>query len=343
MKNSRKQKNIFDSSGIVLFAWKWRKPLITISLASALLSFIFSSPPFVYPRYKSTVILFPSTTYSVSKALLPQQFGVNQDVLQFGEEQQAEQLLQILHSDEIKNRIIDEFDLMSHYRINPNTKFKYTKLQKRYNKNISFRRTEFMSVEIKVLDESPDTAALIANRIAELLDEVKNKIQKERAIKALSIVENEYLALKREIEEKEQQLTELRFKGVHDYERQVAALTEQLGSAIVKEGPGSKKAKEINNMLDTLAKYGGLYVSLRDELSLLKEELVKLKTKYDQAKVDVNEFLPATFKVNMAYPAERKTYPVRSLIVLLSFLSSLVFTMIVIAVAENIKRSNRDN
>ena len=343
MKSRKKQKNIFDSTGIVLFAWKWRKPLIIVSLSSAVFSFIFSSPPFVYPRYKSTVILFPSTTYSVSKALLPQQFGVNQDVLQFGEEQQAEQLLQILNSDEIKNRIIDEFNLMNHYRINTKTRFKYTKLQKKYNKNISFRRTEFMSVEIKVLDESPDTAAMIANRIAELLDEVKNKIQKERAVKALSIVENEYLTLKKEIEDKENQLTELRYKGVHDYERQVAALTEQLGSAIVKEGPGSRKAKEINNMLDTLAKYGGLYVSLRDELSLLKEELVKLKTKFDQAKVDVNEFLPATFKVNMAYPAERKTYPVRSLIVLLSFLSSFVFTMIVIAVAENIRLSNQQD
>ncbi|GCD79933.1 hypothetical protein JCM30197_11800 [Schleiferia thermophila] len=260
-------------------------------------------------------------------------------MLQFGEEQQAEQLLQILNSDEIKNRIIEEFDLMRHYRINPKARYKYTKLNKRYAKNISFRRTEFMSVEIKVLDESPDTAAMIANRIAELLDEVKNKIQKERAVKALAIVENEYYSLAKEIEEKENRLTELRFKGVHDYERQVAALTEQLGSAIVKEGPGSRKAREIQNMLDTLAKYGGLYVSLRDELSLLKEELVKLKTKYDQAKVDVNEFLPATFKVNMAYPAERKTYPVRSLIVLLSFLSAFVFTMIVIAAAESIRNS----
>ena len=37
-------------------------------------------------------------------------------------------------------------------------------------------------------------------------------------------------------------------------------------------------------------------MAIRDELQLLKEEEVKLKTKFDQAKVDVNQNLPATLK-----------------------------------------------
>ena len=341
MSKKTERNKAFDSSNIILFAWKWKKPLISISLATAIIAFIFSSPPFVFPRYKSTVVVFPSNTYSVSKALLPQQFATgNQDILQFGEEQQAEQLLQILNSDEIRDRIVQEFDLMNHYRIKPNSKFKNTSLTKRFMKNINFRRTEYMSVEIKVLDESPDTAAMIANRISDLLDEVKNRIQRERAEKGLKIVEQEYTNLRAEIKEKENELTQLRFIGVHDYESQVAALTEQLGIAINKAGENSRQAREIQSRLDTVAKYGGTYVSLRDELKSLKEELVKLKTKYDQAKVDVNETLPSIFKVNTAYPAERKTYPVRSVILLISFLSAFVFTLIVLIVLETIKKAN---
>jgi uncharacterized protein involved in exopolysaccharide biosynthesis len=233
--------------------------------------------------------------------------------------------MEILNSDEIRNIIVQEFDLMKHYRIKPNNKYKNTSLAKTYDKNISFRRTEFMSVEIKVLDESPDTAALIANRISDLLDEVKNRIQRERAEKGLKIVEQEYTNLRNEIKEKENDLTELRFLGVHDYESQVGVLTEQLGIAINKAGENSRQAREIERRLDTLAKYGGTYVSIRDELTSLKDELVKLKTKYDQAKVDVNETLPSIFKVNTAYPAERKTYPVRSVILLISFLSAFVY------------------
>jgi uncharacterized protein involved in exopolysaccharide biosynthesis len=333
-------RNEFDSSNIVLFAWKWRKPLLIVSLAAALVAVIFSSPYFIKPRFKSTVVVFPSTTYSVSKALLPQSgMTRSQDVLEFGEEQQADQLLQILNSDEIRQRIIDKYDLMNHYQIKENHPYRITQLHKKYDNNISYRRTEFMSVEIKVLDTSPDTAAAIANDIAILLDEVKTRIQRERAEKALAIVEGEYNAMRTQLKAMEDELTELRFRGVHDYETQAAALTEQLGQAIISRGARSEQTRAIQNQLDTLAKYGGVYVSLRDEAKLLQEEFVKIKTKYAQAKVDVEQSLPAVFTVNTAFPAERKTYPLRSLIVVVSFFSALLFTLILIIVVETIRKN----
>ncbi|MCC5918879.1 MAG: hypothetical protein JJU02_16290 [Cryomorphaceae bacterium] len=340
MTDPKTKTNEFDSSNIVMFAWKWRKPLAIVSITAAVVAIIFSSPYFIKPRFKSTVVVFPSTTYSVSKALLPQQnVTKSQDVLEFGEEQQADQLLQILHSDEIRQRIIDKYDLMNHYQIKENHPYRVTQLYKKYESNISFRRTEFISVEIKVLDTSPDTAAAIANDIAALLDEVKTRIQRERAEKALKIVEDEYIALKTELKQMEDELTNLRYRGVHDYETQAAALTEQLGQAIITTGAKSDRTLAIQNQLDTLAKYGGLYVSLRDEAKLLQEEFVRVKTKFAQAKVDVNTSLPTVFTVNTAFPAERKTYPLRSLIVVVSFFSALLFTLIIIIVVETIRKN----
>ncbi len=331
--------NPFDSSNIILFAWKWRKPLLVVSITAAIIAIIFSSPYFIKPRFKSTVVIFPSTTYSVSKALLPQTSATKaQDVLEFGEEQQADQLLQILKSDEIRQRIIDKYDLMNHYNIKESHPYQITELHKKYENNISFRRTEFMSVEIKVLDTSPDTAAAVANEIARLLDEVKGRIQRERALKSLMIVENEYNQMRDELNTMEDKLTELRYKGVHDYERQAGALTEQLGRSIIQTGAKSNKTLEIQNKLDTLARYGGTYVSLRDEASLLQEEFVKVKNRLAQARVDVNEQLPTVFTVNEAFAAERKTYPKRSLIIAVSFFSALLFTLIVIIVVETIRK-----
>jgi uncharacterized protein involved in exopolysaccharide biosynthesis len=331
--------NPFDSSNIILFAWKWRKPLLVVSITAAIIAIIFSSPYFIKPRFKSTVVIFPSTTYSVSKALLPQTSATKaQDVLEFGEEQQADQLLQILKSDEIRQRIINKYDLMNHYNIKESHPYRITELHKKYENNISFRRTEFMSVEIKVLDTSPDTAAAIANEIARLLDEVKGRIQRERALKSLMIVENEYNQMRDELNAMEDKLTELRYKGVHDYERQAGALTEQLGRSIIQTGAKSNKTLEIQNKLDTLARYGGTYVSLRDEASLLQEEFVKVKNRLAQARVDVNEQLPTVFTVNEAFAAERKTYPKRSLIIAVSFFSALLFTLIVIIVVETIRK-----
>lgn len=330
----------FDSTNLILYIYRWRKPLIGFSLAAAVLAVIFSAPYFIPPKYKSTVVVFPSTTNSVSKAVLPQQFATKgQDVLEFGDEQEAEQLLQILNSDEIRTKIIEKYDLIKHYRIDTTGKYVMTQLYKTYEGNISFRRTEFMSVVIEVLDTDPDTAAAIANDIVVLLNDVKNRIQKERAEMGLKIVETEYHTLLEEVQAREDKITTLRFKGVHDYESQSSVFNEQLAIALVESG-GKRTAavQDLQARLDTLAKYGGLYVSLRDELVLLKEETVRLKSRYDQAKVDVSQSLPVVFKVNDAFPAERKTYPVRSIIVLVATLATFLFTLVVILIVDTIRK-----
>lgn len=313
-----------------------------VTVVAAILAAIFSAPAFIPPKYKSTVTVFPTTTNSLSKALLPQQFASRgQDIMEFGEEEQAEQLLQILNSDEIRNRIIDKYNLLQHYDIDTSGKYVKTELYKTYEDNIEFRRTEFMSVEINVLDTDPDTAAMIANDIVVLLDEVKNRIQKERARKGLDIIAREYFAIKDEVKAYEDSLTKLRYRGVHDYETQSSVFNEQLATAIIEKGPQSQAVKTIEGKLDTLAKYGGTYVALRDELEFLKEEQIKLKTRYEQAQVDVQETLPASFKVNSAYPAEKKSYPTRWLIVALAALGAFTITLIVILISDSIRSSEK--
>ena len=333
---------VFDSSNLIVYIYSWRLPLIIVTLVAAVLAAVFSSPVFIKPKYKSTVTVFPTTTNSLSKALLPQQFSSRgQDILEFGAEEQAEQLLQILNSDDIRDRIIEKYDLLNHYEIDTNGKYTRTELYETYDDNISYRRTEFMSVEINVLDTDPNMAADIANETVLLLDEVKNNIQKERAQKGLNIIAGEYKALKAEVVQYEDSLTLLRYKGVHDYETQSAVLSEQLATALIEKGPDASAVKSIEAKLDTLAKYGGVYVSLRDELQYMKEELVRLKTKYDQANVDVSESLPASFKVNNAYPAEKKSYPTRWLIVALSALGAFVVTLITILIYDTIRGSKK--
>lgn len=342
--STQDQQNIFDSTNLVVYLYSWRKPLILVTVVAAILAGVFSGPFFIAPKYESTVTVFPTTTNSLSKALLPQKFASRgQDILEFGAEEQAEQLLQILNSDQIRNSIIERYKLAEHYDIDSSSKYLKTELYETYADNISYRRTEYMSVEINVLDTDPDTAAFIANDIVVLLDQVKNDIQKQRAKKGLAIIEREYNALKGEVKALEDSLTMLRYKGVHDYESQSSALSEQLATALIEQGTRSTNAvRAIENKLDTLAKYGGTYVSLRDELQYLKEEVVKLKTAYDQASVDVTEVLPATFQVNSAYPAEKKSYPTRWLIVLLAGLGAFTITLISILILDTIRNTQKE-
>lgn len=317
----------YSSSNLIAFFYKNWKPLFIIPFVSMVVAVAFSGPTFIKPLFESQVILFPSTTNSVSKALLPQTNGYgDEDIFEYGDEQQAEQLLQILSSGEIRDSVIKKFDLMNHYDIDPESDYPRTKLFKEYESKIEFKRTQFMSVEINVLDTDPVIAANMANYISKLVDKVKRRVARGRAEIGLEIVKNEYRSLQGEIQKMEDNITLLRYKGVHDYESQSAVFNEQYAIALA-AGASQSRIKQLERRLDTLAKYGGRYVAIRDELQLLKEEEVKLKTKFDQAKVDVNQNLPATFKVDDARPAERKTYPKRSILILA--VGFAVFVMVV--------------
>lgn len=302
------------------------------SLAAAVLAFIFSSPLFIAPLYRSSVIMYPASTNSISKALLSDNPKPEQDLLQFGEDAQTEQMLQILNSGMLRDRIIAKFDLAGHYGIKPGSRFFHTRLFKRYEQNITFKRTEYMAVKISVLDKDPQMAADIANSIASLLDSVKNDMQKERATEGFKIVEDEYNKLQAEIKTMEDSLTEIRKKGVHDYETQAEMINQQLAIEIARGNQAGIKALEAK--LDVLSQYGGAYVSLRDALDNEKKQLSFVKARYDEAKIDAQRSIPQKFIVQSAYKAEKKAYPIRWLIVLFTVISTFLITILVIVGVE---------
>lgn len=152
-----------NSAYLLTFFYKWRKVLlITCSLAAIVSAIVVWMIP---PKYKSTVVLFPATTTSISKSLMTQNTPLQSDLLRFGEEEDMERMLQILNSGEIRDRIISKYNLADHYRINNDSKYRNSELRKEYENNIQFKKTEFMSVKIEVLDSDPQVAANMANEI----------------------------------------------------------------------------------------------------------------------------------------------------------------------------------
>jgi uncharacterized protein involved in exopolysaccharide biosynthesis len=332
MENNTTNNNDINSGNLIVFFYRWRKPLIMVSAVAAICSIIVSL--IIEDKYKSTVVLFPTTTSSISKALLSENNTGKEDVMQLGEEEEAEQMLQILNSDRIRNRIVEKYNLMKHYDISENEKYRHTKLQKEYNSNISFERTEFMSVEINVLDHSADTAALIANDISNLIDTINNEMRKVVAMQAYRIVEQKYNDQKNTIQVLEDSLNVLRRKGIIDYESQAERLTEQLAIAIVQGKNGA--VKELERRLNVLGE-GGSYVILNNQLEFETEKLTLVHAKYEEAKMDSESSLQHKFIVNSAFAAEKKSYPIRWLIVVVSTLASFLLTLILLLFVESIK------
>lgn len=320
-----------NSSGILHFIRKWRHVLITTTVLALITSFVFSL--LIQEKYVSTVVLFPSTTNSISNALLGKNNYNSEDYLEYGEEVEVEQTLQLLKSHEIRKHIIEKFDLINHYDINRNSKYVKTELAETYDENIDFYRTKFMSVKIEVKDKDPGYASNIANEIATMLDSVKNHIQKGIAIQAYHIVKNEHDLLLKEINEMEDSLDWIRKQGVQDYETQVEVLTDQYGAALIENN--NSAAKKINDKLDTISKYGGKYLSLSMMLKYEREKYSELKNKLVEARVNAFSTIEQKFVVNKAVPAEKPTYPIRWLIITVSCILTFLFTLILLILIDS--------
>ena len=326
------QKDTFNSKYLCRLLGEYRRSVLIILVAAALLAVLFSSSLFITPLYKSTAILYPTSSNSISKVLISTTYQSNKDILEFGESEQTEQMLQVLNSNRIRDKVIERYHLMEHYGINPNSKYPYTKLNRLYDSRIKFRRTEYNAVRITVLDPDPELAAQMANDIAELFDSTMNAMQKEVAVKAFNLVETEYNSLCSEMASLEDSLNTLRKKGVYDYESQIEMLTQQLA---VELGKGNSQGVDnIQRYLDTLGKYGGAYYAISERLDHDRLQLSLVKTKYEEAKVDATENVPHKFVVTSAFKAEHKSYPIRWIIVTVTVLATFFLLILVLVLLD---------
>ncbi len=309
------QKTDFDSTHIFTFIIRWWKHLAIICTIAAIAAVIFSSPFFITPKYQSSVTMFPSQSVSLSRSVLGIAAGTR-DFLQYGDIDDAERLLQVLGSSEIRSRIIDRFNLIEHYDIPWDHRYLYTMVNRKYMNNVSFRRTEFGAVEINVRDEHPAMAADIANEIAALVDTVQNEMRYERALLAYNAARNQYDNVHQEIKKAEDSLRVIMKKGVYDYEGQTAMLFRQLAQDI--SAGNTRGISALEERLDAMGDYGGSYMHLTNYIEESSENLATAHRRYQEAKADLESFVSFKFIIDEAHESERKVYPVRWLIVAIS-------------------------
>jgi capsular polysaccharide biosynthesis protein len=100
----------------------------------------------------------------------------------------------------MQQAVCDHFNLMEHYGIPATDEHKFFKLDEQYRSNISVKRTEFLGVEIGVLDQDPQWAADIANYIATMYDTLCHEIHHDRAVGAAEVMDGVCASMEREID-----------------------------------------------------------------------------------------------------------------------------------------------
>ncbi len=319
--------NEFEQSrdNLLLFVWKKRLPIIIITLAGSVVALIVSLV--LTPQFRSTAIVFPAATSTVS---FSEQRNAKASSMDFGEEEQAEQLIQILQSSRIRNRVVEKFDLMNHYEIEQDDPNKYYKLGKAYENHISYRRTRYGSIEIEVLDEDAELAATIANKIVDLIDTVKNEMVQERTAPAFDISKRKREMLQNEINSILAEMDSLSKMGVVSIEGRANLFSAYNESKNPADRAFFKQQIDVNQ--EHGARFDGLE-NLRDEKIV---KLTKFEDAYEQAESDANTIFNHKFVVEPAVVADKKFKPKRLIIVILAGLGSLVFAIFLLLIRERI-------
>ncbi len=296
--------------------------VITI-IASSIVSLLMTE------YYRSTVIIFPARINSLS---LNESSVRRGNISEFGDEEEAEQLLQIINSDGVQELVIKHNDLYRHYEVNKNEPHARTKIRQIYNKNVSAKRTKFNSIDISVIDIDPVKASAIANSVSEYTDTVMNRMIQRRARTSMAMVDEEFDRLSEELKGLNKEIDGMHSQGVVGLLER-GSLYEAYGNAL--RNADSKTAGKLSDQMEVNRKHGDEYDYLARQRELVTDQLLRLRNLRNQFLGDANIAIPQKFVVDEAVPADKKAYPIRWLIVIGSLFSVLAFALILIILQEN--------
>ncbi|MDR2970969.1 MAG: hypothetical protein LBU83_03450 [Bacteroidales bacterium] len=323
------KQNELNSFSVIDFSWKWRKPLLIVTILSGVLAFIIAL--FINPMYQSTAVVFAPQYNS----FLIENYNMISDLKSYGQEHETEQLLQILNSRDLKDTLVSRFNLIEYYNIDTTQKHWKYLLYKELDGNIKVRRTQYGGILISVYDVDPDHAAKLANAMVNESDNFKNNIEKERSLAACEILKNQIEDVNLQMIVINDSVQKLANEGLFIYDLQVERVMQQYAVAL---GQGnSSGVQRLQKEIDKISKWGPTSVILRENLIYLIRRETQLKSMLWNAEMNLSELMPTKFVVEKAIPNDKKVYPKKLLIAFFSSVGAFITTFFVLLFMEKIK------
>jgi len=309
----------FDNLNVINTLLRWRVHLGAILVVAFLGSIVFSGPWIITPKFKSWAVVYPS------------------NISPYSEESETEQMFQIMQASYIRDKMIDKFDLAKHYEIAPDYKYYRTALINEYNDNVKISKTPGEAIRIDVLDKDPEIAMQMAQSVITFYNE---KITTLHEAKFSEVVAMWSRALERkytDIDSLERQLHYLATEhGLIDYTSQSLEMTKGL-LGTVEGGSGRINNKEVAKLKKSIQEKGGILMLTLERLEHETIILRELTTDYDIAYSNFDRQYTYTNTIEAPFASDKKSYPVRWLVVALSMFTTLFLSLLIIGIIENLR------
>ena len=291
---------------------RWRT-FLAVGVVAALISGVFSGPAFITPRYLSTAIVYPVNLNSYSI------------------ETRTDQLLQLLESNSIRDSLIARFDLARHYEVDTASEGGYFRLYNEFNDRVEISKTRYESVQIEVVDEDPVQARDLVVGMLDQVDLLARRLQREKSEEVLRIAERALAHERHKLDSVERILDSLRqATGLLVYEGQTEELTR--GYLLLLSNPNvpASRLDEVREMFRRLQESGGEFRQLTAMSDRFTANYDRLLTEYEQIMNDVTKELTYTNVVVYPEVPDKKVFPIRWLIVVVTTASALFLAFVLL-------------
>ncbi len=312
---------LFNSAHLIMLIAKWRYHLLAIVVVTAILAGVFSGPTFITPLYESHAIAYPA------------------NVMPYSDESETEQMLQILNSQDIVDSMVNKFDLPKHYKINPNYKYFKSALYDTYHEHVSINKTPYEAIRIEVSDPDPDTAAMMVNSLLEFYDLKIALLHKTKSYEVIDMYATQLMKKRQGLDSLKQILYKLGTEqGIIEYEYQSQEIMRGYLGTFDNNNQGKVNTKEVKRLLKNMEKGSGQLIEVVQMIQDEARSYVEVKLDYEMALRFYDSNLSYSNIISNPYASDKKSYPIRWLIVTIFSLASFVMALLIIFFIENKKK-----
>lgn len=302
--------SFFNNVRLLDIIIKWKYHLLVVAVAAILLSVLFSSPIFITPLYKSYALLYPS------------------NISPYSTENETEQMMQMLQSRDIRDSVIHKFNLAKHWGIDSTYQYFVSTMVWFWEQRVKVGKTPNEAVEVEVLDPDPQVAC---DMVSAIIDYYNIKVRGLHKEKFGEVVDNyNFIMAKKQqyMDSLGKQAEELGTKfGILEYEAQ----TREVMRAYFQNRGNSEVLKYKHN----LEEHGGEMQKLGEMMRSESEALATLKLDADRALLDFHRHYTHANVLSKPFASDKKSFPVRWLIVVMSTLAAIFLSVIVAGIIEN--------
>lgn len=314
--------NYFNSVKIFTIIWNWKWHLGAIGIITAVIAAILSGPFFMKPVFTSKAVIYPANLHSHS------------------EESKTEQMLQWLQSNDLKQSLIDSFNLGEYYKIDSNYKYKQTAVFQELSDHLSIQKTAYESAEITFEDHQPEMAYKMVQSVLYFYNQLIENAYKKKYKEVVNIRHRRLMNKKYEIDSIARVLSNIREKyGIIDYGNQTREITRGYLRTVEGANATNINTPAVMELKKNIEKMGSDFIVYNHRLYAVLEQYTSLQNAYEEAMKNYQKEITYAYVVSEPVIPDKKSKPVRWIIVAVSVFVTVFMALIIIAILEN-RQSN---